>query len=63
MASKKKQVKVTLVKSIISAIPNHKECVKGLGLRKIHQSVVLQDNPCTRGMIKKIEHLLSVEEV
>jgi large subunit ribosomal protein L30 len=63
MASKKKQVKVTLMKSVIAALPNHKECVKGLGLRKIRSSVVLQDSPSVRGMIKKVEHLLLVEEV
>jgi large subunit ribosomal protein L30 len=61
-ASKKKQVKVTLVKSVIAAQPRHKECVKGLGLRKIRHSVVLQDTPCVRGMIKKVQHLLLVEE-
>ena len=63
MASKKKKLKVTLIKSVIAAQPNHKECVKGLGLRRMHHSVLLQDNPCIRGMINKVEHLLSVEEV
>ncbi len=63
MASKKKQLKVTLIKSVISTQPSHKACVQGLGLRKIRSSVILQDNPCTRGMINKVAYLVSVEEV
>ncbi|HSW69530.1 MAG TPA: 50S ribosomal protein L30 [Gammaproteobacteria bacterium] len=63
MPSKKKELKITLVKSVISTQPRHKECVKGLGLRRINQSVVVQDDPCIRGMINKVGYLLSVEEV
>ena len=63
MATKKKQLKVKLIKSKIAAKPSHKECVRGLGLRKIHQTVILQDNPCIRGMIDKVNYLLSVEEI
>lgn len=59
----KTQIKVTLVKSIIAALPNHKACVKGLGLRRLRHSVILQDTPCIRGMINKVSHLLNVEEV
>lgn len=62
MASKKK-LKITLVRSTCKAIPNHKECVKGLGLRRTNHSVVVADNPCIRGMINKVNHLLLVEEV
>lgn len=63
MASKKKQLKVTLVRSVISTKPSHKECIKGLGLRRMRHSVILQDNPCIRGIINKVGYLLSVEEV
>ncbi|HSW93553.1 MAG TPA: 50S ribosomal protein L30 [Gammaproteobacteria bacterium] len=63
MPGKNKQLKVTLIKSVIAAQPKHKECIKGLGLRKLRHSVVLQDDPCIRGMINKVGHLLSVEEV
>lgn len=63
MPGKNKQLKITLVKSVIAAQPKHKECIKGLGLRKLRHSVVLQDDPCIRGMINKVGHLLSVEEV
>lgn len=63
MSNKTKQIKVTLVRSIIAAIPKHKLCVKGLGLRRINHAVTLQDTPCIRGMINKVTHLVSVEEV
>jgi large subunit ribosomal protein L30 len=62
MATNKK-LKVTLSKSTIAIHPKHKECVKGLGLRRIHQAVVVSDTPCNRGMINKVSYLLSVEEV
>ncbi|EKD54609.1 MAG: 50S ribosomal protein L30 [uncultured bacterium] len=63
MASKKNKLKVTLIKSVIAVQPRHKECVKGLGLRRLRHSVVLEDAPCIRGMINKVGHLLLVEEV
>lgn len=63
MPSKMKQLKVTLVKSIISTQPSHKACIKGLGLRRMRHTVILQDNPCIRGIINKVGYLLSVEEV
>ncbi len=57
-----KKVKVTLVRSIYGRKPGHAECVKGLGLKKIHQSRELLDTPCNRGMINKASYLLKVEE-
>lgn len=57
-----KKVKVTLVRSTAKALPNHKACVKGLGLRRMHHSVIVSDDPCIRGMINKVIHLLLVEE-
>lgn len=62
MSKHKKQVKVTLVRSMIATQPSHKACVKGLGLRRMHHSVVLQDTPSVRGMINKVGYLLLVEE-
>lgn len=59
----KKKLKITLKKSTIGIVPNHKECVNGLGLRNIHHSVVLLDNPAVRGLIKKVGYLLLVEDV
>ncbi len=55
-------LKVKLVKSTISSKPAHKKTVQALGLRKIGQVVEKQDNPQMRGMIKKVEHLVEVEE-
>ena len=57
-----KKIKVTLVKSLIGRLPNHKACAKGLGLRKMHQTVSVIDTPENRGMINKISYLLKVEE-
>lgn len=62
MTSQKK-LKVTLIRSVIAVHPKHKECVKGLGLRRPRHSVVIVDTPCNRGMINKVAYLLSVEEV
>ena len=58
-----KTVKVTLVRSIHGRKPGHAECVKGLGIRKINQSVEIEDTPCNRGMINKASYMLKVEEV
>lgn len=55
-------LKVTLVKSTIGAVPKHKKTVEALGLRKLNKTVVLPDNAATRGMIKQVEYLLKVEE-
>ena len=63
MTKDKKQLRVTLKKSVIGALPVHKQCVKGLGLRRISHVVTLEDTPCVRGMINRASHLLSVEEV
>jgi len=60
--SSKKQIKVTLKRSPIARIPSHKACVKGLGLRRMHHTVAVEDTPCTRGMINKISYMLKVEE-
>jgi large subunit ribosomal protein L30 len=54
-------VKVTLTKSVIGRLESHRATVKGLGLRRMHQTVELQDTPAIRGMINKINYLLKVE--
>ena len=61
--AKAKQLKVTLLKSRFGRLKNHKACIAGLGLRKIRQSVVVEDTPQNRGMINKVSYLVSVEEV
>ena len=55
-------LKVTLVKSTIGAVPKHKKTVEALGLKKLNKTVVLPDNAATRGMIKQVQHLVTVEE-
>lgn len=62
VSSSKGKISVKLIKSPIGAIPKHKDTLRGLGLRKMHQVVVLDDNPCIRGMINSISHLLLVEK-
>ena len=57
-----KKIKVTLTKSTIGRLKNHKACVAGLGLRKMHQTVTVLDTPENRGMINRVSYLLSVEE-
>ena len=57
------KLQVTLVKSPVSSKPNHIKIVKALGLHKIGQTVVKQDNPAMRGMIFKVKHMVKVEEI
>ena len=56
------QIKITLVKSTIGSKPNHKKIVQALGLRKLNSSVVQKDNDATRGMIRKVSHLVKIEK-
>ncbi len=56
-------LKVTLKRSVIKATKSQAATVKGLGLRRLNQSRVLQDTPAIRGMVNKVNHLVSVEEV
>ena len=58
-----KMVRITLTKSPIGAKPEHRKTVEALGLKKMHQSVVLQDTPLLRGAVKKVEHLVTVTEI
>jgi large subunit ribosomal protein L30 len=58
----KKSVKVTLIRSLCKRLKNHQACVRGLGLKKMHQTVVVEDTPCNRGMINKVAYMLNVEE-
>ena len=55
-------LKVTLVKSPIGAVPKHKKTEEAMGLRKVNKTVELPDNAATRGMIKQVSHLVKVEE-
>ncbi len=61
--AKKKTVRVTLVRSKIGRLKNHQACLTGLGIRRIHQSIEVDDTPENRGMINKVAYMLQVEEV
>jgi len=55
-------LKVTLKKSMSGKLKSHQACARGLGIRRMHHSVVVKDTPENRGMINKISYMLQVEE-
>jgi large subunit ribosomal protein L30 len=55
-------IEVTLTRSVIGRSQDQKDTVKALGLTKLHQTVVKEDNPAIRGMINKVSHLITVTE-
>lgn len=57
-----KTLKVTLIKSMNGRVKNHQASVRGLGLRRMHQTVEVIDTPENRGMINKAYYMLRVEE-
>lgn len=56
-------IKITQIKSKIGRLPKHKATILGLGLRRINDTVIIQDNLSTRGMIKKVSYMLKIEEL
>ena len=56
------KIKINLVRSTIGQIPRHRATVRSLGLRKIGSSVVQEDTPAIRGMIRNVSHLVSVDD-
>ncbi len=56
-----KKLKVTLIKSPIGTKQSHRDCVRGLGLRRMHQTVEVEDTPAVRGMINKVYYLVKCE--
>jgi large subunit ribosomal protein L30 len=61
--AKTKQLKVTLVRSLHGRLKSHRACAAGLGLRRMHHSVTVEDTPCTRGMINRISYMVKCEEL
>ncbi|MDO9557424.1 MAG: 50S ribosomal protein L30 [Coriobacteriia bacterium] len=57
-----KMLTITQVKSGIGFPKDQKATVRALGLKRLHDTVVLPDNPAVRGMVFKVKHLLKVEE-
>jgi large subunit ribosomal protein L30 len=58
----KKTMKVQLVRSVYGRLDRHKACVRGLGLRRMHQVVEVEDTPCTRGMVNAVSYMVKVIE-
>jgi large subunit ribosomal protein L30 len=56
-----KNIKVTLVKSLIGTKQDHRATARGLGLRRLNSCAVLEDTPAVRGMIQKIAYLVKCE--
>jgi large subunit ribosomal protein L30 len=56
------KLRVTLIRSTNGKIQSHRETVRGLGLRRMHHTVELEDTPAVRGMINKVNYLVRVEE-
>ena len=57
-----KKLEITLTRSVIGSKEAQKRTVEALGLKKIRQSVVLEDTASVRGMINKVSHLVAVKE-
>ena len=57
------KLKITLTKSPFAALQVHKDTVAALGLRKVGMTVVKEDNPCVRGQIFAVRHMVKVEEI
>lgn len=63
MPKNKLKLKITQIKSKIGYKPKARATLSALGLKKLHQTVELPDNPSIRGMVQQIEYLLKVEEI
>ena len=57
------KLKITQVRGLVNTNQNQRRVMQSLGLRKIHQSVEHQDNAAIRGQIRKVSHLVQVEEI
>jgi len=57
------RLRITLVKSPIGSLPKHRQTIRALGLRKMQHAVEQDDNPAIRGMVRKVEHMIRVEEI
>jgi large subunit ribosomal protein L30 len=58
-----KTIRLTLLRSRFGQTPGHAQCAGGLGLRRRHQTIEVNDTPENRGMIDKIRYMLQIEEV
>ncbi len=63
MTTATKQIKLTLMRSLAKRLPNHQHCVRGLGLKRRHQTVTVAATPENMGMVNKVAYMLKIEEV
>ncbi|RPF50004.1 50S ribosomal protein L30 [Aquisalibacillus elongatus] len=56
------KLEVTLTRSVIGRSQDQRDTVNALGLKKIRQSVIVEDTPAIRGMVDKVSHLVSVKD-
>ena len=56
-----KKIKVSQIKSVIGTKESHRACVRGLGRRRLNQTVEVEDTPAVRGMINKVYYLVKCE--
>lgn len=56
------KIKLTLVKSLSGRLKAHQACARGLGIKRIHRTIEVNDTPENRGMINKINYLLKIEK-
>lgn len=57
------KIKITLTRGVIGRQQDQRDTVKALGLKKTNSSVIQEDNAVIRGMVRKVEHLVTVEQV
>lgn len=62
MRDMSKKLKVTLVRSLNGRLKSHKACAHGLGIRRMHNPVTVDDTPENRGMINKIRYMVTLED-
>ena len=60
---RQKTIRIRQIRSAIGTRPEHREALRGLGLRRIRHEVEREDSPAVRGMIAKVDYLLEVSEV
>ncbi len=62
MAKKNSMMKVTLLRGLSGRLESHQACARGLGLRRVYQSVLVEDTPSTRGMLNQVSYMVKAEE-
>lgn len=55
-------IKVKLIRSKFGRLKAHRDCIRGLGLRRIGDTVILKKDPCILGMVRKVSYLLEIED-